>query len=163
MKISTKKLATLSVAVAVAMILSFIESRLPTFIPIPGVKLGLANVAVIFALYKLGESSAVIVSLVRVVLSALLFGSAVSMLYSLAGAALSLAVMIFLKRIVKMHTVGVSIAGGVFHNAGQIAVASIIMETAVIIYYLPFLILSGTVAGVAIGIASSQLIKRIKI
>lgn len=163
MKISTKKLATLSVAVAVAMILSFIESRLPTFIPIPGVKLGLANVAVIFALYKLGESSAVIVSLVRVALSALLFGSAVSMLYSLAGAALSLAVMIFLKRIVKMHTVGVSIAGGVFHNAGQIAVASIIMETAVIIYYLPFLILSGTVAGVAIGIASSQLIKRIKI
>lgn len=163
MKISTKKLAALSVTVAVAMILSFIESRLPTFVPIPGVKLGLANIAVIFSLYKLGEGSAAIVSLVRVSLSALLFGSTVSMLYSLAGATLSLAVMIFLKRVIKMHTVGVSIAGGVFHNAGQIAVASIIMETAIIIYYLPFLIISGTVAGIAIGIAASQLIKRIKL
>lgn len=163
MKIKTKKLATLAVAVSVAMILSFIESRLPTFIPVPGVKLGLANVAVIFALYKLGEGNAVIVSLVRVTLSALLFGSPLSLVYSLAGAALSLLSMIFLKRVIKMHTVGVSIAGGVLHNTGQIIVASIIMETNVIIYYLPYLIISGTVAGIAIGVASSQMIKRVKI
>lgn len=163
MKTSTKNLALLSVTVAIAMILSFIESRLPNPVPVPGIKLGLANVAVVFALYKLGYWQAGVVSIIRVALSALLFGSALSLIYSLTGAVLSLGIMILSKKVLKLHTVGVSVLGGVVHNAGQIAVASIIMETAVIIYYMPWLIFSGTVAGIAIGLTAYQLIKRIKI
>ena len=163
MKISTKKLTTLAVTVATAMILSFVESQIPAIVPIPGVKLGLANIAIVFALYKLGIWQAGLVSIVRVALSAILFGNSLGFLYSLAGAVFSLAVMILFKRVIKMHTVGVSIAGGVMHNAAQIAVASIVMETAVIIYYLPWLIISGVFAGIAIGIAGYQLIKRIKV
>lgn len=144
------------------MILSFIESRLPTFVPIPGVKLGLANVAVIFTLYKLGIWQAASVSAVRVLLSAMLFGTPVSAIYSLAGACLSLLGMVILARVVRMHTVGVSIAGGVLHNAGQIAVACLMLETNVIIYYLPYLVISGTLAGIAIGTAAALLIKRIR-
>lgn len=161
MRNGTRKLAVLSVTVAVAMMLSFIESRLPSFVPIPGVKLGLANIAVIFALYRLGLPSAIGVSTVRVLLSALLFGSPVSALYSLGGAALSLLGMVIFARVVRMHTVAVSIAGGILHNAGQIAVACLMLGTSAIIYYLPFLIISGTLAGTAVGVAASLLVKRI--
>ncbi len=159
----TKMLTALAVTVAAAMLLSFIESRLPSFIPVPGVKLGLANVAVIFAMYKLGEARAVGVSLVRVALSALLFGTAASFIYSLSGAALSLLLMVLSRRVFKLHTVGVSIVGGVAHNLGQIAAAAFVLGTASIIYYLPVLILSGTLAGIAIGFISNELIRRIKI
>ena len=160
---STKRLATLSVVVAAAMILSFIEAKIPTFIPVPGVKLGLANIAVIFTMYKFNEGRAAAVSLVRVGLSALLFGSFASLVYSLAGACLSLLLMVFSRRILKLHTVGVSIIGGVSHNIGQIAAAALVMGTASIIYYLPVLIISGTLAGIVIGLISNELIKRIKL
>ena len=147
--------------VAVAMVLSFIESRIPALVSIPGVKLGLANIAVVFALYRLGIGDAILVSLVRIFLISLLFGNFVSLIYSVAGAALSLAVMILLKKITPLSAIGVSVAGGVTHNIGQIAVACIILETAQIAYYLPFLILSGTVAGVVIGLISGILVKRV--
>ncbi len=159
----TKMLAALSVTVAAAMLLSFIESRLPSFVPVPGVKLGLGNVAVIFAMYKLGEWPAAGVSIVKASLSALLFGSVASLFYSLSGAILSFGLMVLSRRVFRLHTVGVSITGGVAHNAGQIIAAAIVMGTASIIYYLPVLILSGTVAGIAIGLISNELIKRIKI
>ncbi len=162
-KYSTKKLVTLAVTVAVAMALSFVESQIPAFVALPGVKVGLANIAVIFALYKMGWREAVTVSIVRVLLVALLFGSFVSMLYSIAGAVLSLAVMIILKSLTPLSSVAVSVTGGVCHNLGQIAVASVIMETNVVLYYLPFLLLSGTVAGVAVGVASALLVKRIRL
>jgi heptaprenyl diphosphate synthase len=145
------------------MILSFIESRIPAFIPVPGVKLGLANIAVIFTLYKLDEKSAVCVSLVRVALSALLFGSVASFIYSVSGAVLSLSLMILSRRVFKLHKVGVSILGGVAHNIGQIIAAAAVMGSAAIIYYLPVLIISGTAAGIAIGLISNELVKRIKI
>ena len=163
MKNNTSKLATLAVAVSVAMILSFVESQLPVFIPIPGVKLGLANVAVIFTVYKLGYPEAVAVSFVRVCLSALLFGSAVSLIYSLTGAIFSFLTMLFLKELIKMHTVGVSIAGGVLHNVGQIIAASVIMGTDAVLYYLPYLIISGVLAGIAVGLISNMLIHLIKV
>ena len=163
MKKSVNKLTLLAVLTAVAMILSFIESQIPPIAPIPGVKLGLANIAVIFALYKLGIWQAACVSLIRVILSALLFGNPLALIYSLAGAVFSLSLMIILKNGVKMHTVGVSIAGGVMHNAAQILVASIVMETAVIIYYLPWLIISGTLAGIGVGVLGHQLLLRIKL
>ena len=162
MRNGTRKLAVLSVTVAVAMMLSFIESRLPSFVPIPGVKLGLANIAVIFALYRLGLPSAIGVSTVRVLLSALLFGSPVSALYSLGGAALSLLGMILLQKTEKFSPISVSVAGGVLHNIGQILAAVLWLGTMEIAYYLPVLLISGTVAGVLIGIVGGMLVKRLE-
>ena len=159
----TKTLAMLSVIVATAMILSFIEAKIPNLVPVPGVKLGLANVAVIFTMYKFDEGRAACISLIRVGLSALLFGSFASLIYSAAGAVLSLSLMTLSRRVLRLHTVGVSIIGGVSHNAGQIAAAALVMGTPSIIYYLPVLILSGTLAGIAIGFISNELIKRIKL
>ena len=159
----TKKLATLAVAVAVAMILSFVESRIPAFVAIPGVKVGLANIAVIFALYKLGWREALSVSLVRVVLVALLFGSVVSLAYSIAGAVLSLSLMILLRKIGLFTEIAVSVVGGITHDIGQIFVAFLLLESDVVFYYLPFLLVSGIIAGIAVGAASALLIKRIKI
>lgn len=153
----------MAVLIATAMILSFVESRIPAFVAIPGVKVGLANIAVIFTLYKLGARDAVIISVVRVFLVSLLFGSFVSLLYSISGAVLSLAVMILLKRFTPLGATAVSVVGGVCHNIAQIAVASLIMETNVILYYLPFLLLSGVVAGIAVGIAGSLLVNRVRI
>ena len=159
----TKKLATLAVTVAVAMILSFVESRIPAFVAIPGIKVGLANIAIIFALYKLGWREAITVSIVRVFLVALLFGSVVSLAYSVAGAILSLSLMILLRKLGIFTEVAVSVVGGITHNIGQILVAFLLLETNVVFYYLPFLFVSGVIAGVAVGIASALLIKRIKI
>lgn len=146
-----------------AMILSYLESQIPAFVAVPGVKVGLANIAVVFALYKLGAKEAAGISLVRVVLTSLLFGSGASFLYSAAGAALSLGGMLLLKRVPAFSYVAVSVLGGVLHNAGQIGMACLLLETNVIVYYLPFLVLSGTVAGVAVGILAAILIKRIEL
>ena len=159
-KIDTKKLTTLSILVSVAMILSYVESLVPPLVAVPGVKLGLSNIATVFALYTLGAPAAVTVSLLRVMLSSLLFGNFVSLIYSLSGAILALSFMVLLRRTAAFSSVGVSVVGGVAHNAGQIIAACIVMENAAISLYLPPLILSGTVAGVAIGIASGVLIKK---
>jgi heptaprenyl diphosphate synthase len=159
----TKKLVTLAVTVAVAMILSFVESRIPAFVTIPGVKVGLANIAVIFALYKMGWREALAVSLVRVALVALLFGSVVSLAYSIAGAVLSIFVMILLRKAGIFTEVAVSVVGGITHNVGQIIVAFLLLETGVVFYYLPFLLVSGVIAGIAVGVASALLVKKVKI
>lgn len=162
MRNNTKKLTSLALMVSFALILSYVESRIPAFVAIPGIKVGLANIAVIFALYKLGIKEAITISVVRVVLVSLLFGNPISMIYSLAGAVLSLSVMFILKKLTPLKEVAVSVSGGIMHNVGQIIVASIILDTNVVTYYLPFLILSGTIAGIAVGIASALLIKKIK-
>lgn len=148
--------------VAFAMILSFVESRIPALVAIPGVKVGLANIAVIFTLYKFGVKEAITVSIIRVLLISMLFGSPVSLIYSIAGATLSLASMVLLKKLTPLTEVAISVTGGVMHNVGQIATASFMLSTNVVVYYLPFLLVSGTVAGVVVGIASAILIKRIK-
>ena len=158
----TLQLTTMAFVIAFAMILSFIESRIPAFVAIPGVKVGLANIAVIFTLYKLGVKEAITVSIIRVLLISMLFGSPVSLIYSVCGATLSLGVMILLKKLTPLTEVAISVSGGVMHNVGQIAAASFMLSTNVVIYYLPFLLVSGTVAGVVVGIASAILIKRIK-
>ena len=159
----TKKLVTLAVTISVAMILSFVESRIPAFVAIPGVKVGLANIAVIFALYKMGWREAITVSVIRVILVALLFGSVVSLAYSIAGALISLSLMILLRKIGIFTEVAVSVVGGITHNIGQILIAFLLLETKVVFYYLPFLMVSGVIAGIAVGVASALLIKRIKI
>ena len=162
-KTSTRRLTFLALTISFAMILSFVESRIPTFTAIPGIKVGLANVAVIFTLYKFGVGEALTVSLVRVVLVSMLFGNPQSFWFSLSGAVLSLSAMILRKKLVRAPEVVVSVSGGVMHNIGQIAAASVIMGTNVVIYYLPFLMLSGTIAGVVVGIASATLIKKVDI
>lgn len=155
----TKKIALMAMCVALAMILSYVESLIPS--PgIPGVKLGLANIVVVFALYKLGWKEAVGISLLRVFLVSLLFGHAASLMYSASGAVLSLAGMILLKKSDKLSCVAVSVLGGVLHNAGQILMAVVLMGHNVV-YYLPVLILSGTVAGIGIGLVAAILVRRI--
>ncbi len=145
---------------AVAMILSYVESLLPS-VGIPGVKMGLANIAVIFALFRFGWKEAAALSLVRVVLVSLLFGSVGAMLYSLAGAVLSLAVMALLRRTDRFSTVGVSVAGGVAHNAGQILMAMLILQTRQLLGYLPVLAVAGIGGGILTGLAAALLIRRI--
>lgn len=156
----TKRLVLLAMLTAVAMILSYVESLLPS-VGIPGVKMGLANIAVIFALFRFGWKEAAALSLVRVVLVSLLFGSVGAMLYSLAGALLSLAVMALLRRIDRFSTVGISVAGGVAHNAGQILMAMLILQTKQLLGYLPVLAVSGIAGGVLTGLAAALLIRRI--
>ncbi len=156
----TKRLVLLAMLTAVAMILSYVESLLPS-VGIPGVKMGLANIAVIFALFRFGWKEAAALSLVRVVLVSLLFGSVGAMLYSLAGAVLSLAVMALLRWIDRFSTVGISVAGGVAHNAGQILMAMLILQTKQLLGYLPVLAVSGIAGGVLTGLAAALLIRRI--
>jgi len=145
------------------MVLSFIESQLPAFTTIPGVKIGLANIAVIFVLYRLGAKEAALISAIRVLLISILFGNFASLFYSVAGAVLSFFGMLLLKKTGKFTYVAVSVVGGVLHNIGQIAMACILLGTNVIVYYLPFLLLSGTIAGVVVGLTGAVLIKRIRL
>ena len=159
----TKKIAVLALDIALAMILSFVESQIPAFVAIPGVKIGLANIAVVFVLYKLGWKEAVLISLVRVVMVSMLFGTLVSLFYSVAGAVLSLTGMVLLKKTGLFSTVAVSVTGGVLHNVGQILMACLLLETNVIVYYLPFLILSGVIAGVFIGVVSAIMVNRVQV
>lgn len=155
-----RRMTALSMLVATAMILSFVESQIPPLVPIPGVKLGLANIATLFALYKLGIPDAFVVSAIRVSLSAILFGSVSSFAYAIAGAMLSLGVMILLKQLKLFATFTVSIAGAVAHNIAQIGVSFIILQTEVVIYYLPALLISGIVTGAAIGALGALLLKK---
>ena len=156
-------MTALALTISFALILSFVESRIPTFVAIPGVKVGLANIAVIFTLYKFGLKEAIIVSILRIVIVSMLFGSPVSLMYSAAGAILSLCSMVLLKKLTRLAEVAVSVCGGVMHNVGQITMASVLFDTNLVVYYMPFLILSGTIAGIAVGITAAILIKRIKI
>lgn len=163
MKMKTKQLTALAITISFAMILSYLESRIPPLVAIPGIKIGLANIAIIFALYKFGIKEAVTVSLIRIFLVAMLFASPISMIYSLAGGVLSLCGMTLLKKFTPLNEITVSVCGGVLHNVGQIAMASIMLSTNVVVYYLPFLLLSGIIAGIAVGVAAGVLIKRIPV
>ena len=163
MRNKTRRLTALSLTVSFALILSFIESRIPAFVAIPGIKVGLANIAIIFTLYKFGIREAIAVSAVRVCLMATLFGSPVSFFYSVSGAILSLTVMFLFKSLTPLSEIAVSVFGGVMHNIGQIIAASIMLGTNVVLYYLPFLLLSGIIAGIAVGIASGLLLKKVTI
>ena len=157
----THNIALLAMTVAVAMVLSFVESRIPLSVSIPGIKIGLANIAVVFALYKFGAKQAVTVSLIRVLLISLLFGKGIGFFYGLAGAVLSLTVMFLLKRFSPLSAIGVSVAGGVAHNVGQVGIAAIIVQNGRMFYYLPYLLISGILAGIVVGILAGILTKRL--
>ena len=146
---------------ALAILMGYVEFMIPVPVPIPGVKLGLANVIVIIMLYFMDAKSAFFVSLIRVLLSGLLFAGFAGMLYSMAGALCSFAVMVLLQRTGKFSMIGVSVAGGIFHNIGQIVVASLVVQNVRMAYYLPFLLVSGVVTGVLIGIVAQTALKHL--
>lgn len=152
----------LGLSIALAMIMSYIEVLVPLSFAVPGIKMGLANIVIIFVLYKLGTKEAVLVSLIRVILVSLLFSNAMAMAYSIAGAVLSLIVMWILKKVDKFSVIGVSIAGGIMHNVGQIIMAVILLGTEQIALYLPVLIVTGTITGIVIGIVAGIVINRFK-
>lgn len=158
-----KKLTLMGILAALAIVLSYVEMLLPPiYAAIPGIKLGLANVVSVVLLYTLSVKAATLVTLVRVLTVALIFGNFMTLAYSLAGAILSISVMVFLKKTNLFSTVGVSIAGGVFHNVGQILIAILITSTAEIGYYMIFLCISGILSGTLIGIAGALVLKYTK-
>lgn len=159
---NSRKITFLGLFLALAFVLSYIEYMLPLNIGIPGAKVGIANLAVMVTLYTVGEKNAIALSIIRVVLVGLTFGNLSMMMYSLAGAALSLLAMMIAKKTGKFSICGVSVLGGVFHNVGQITVAIFVLETESLFYYLPFLIIVGTVSGVIIGLVSNLITVRVK-
>lgn len=161
-RISTKKIALCGVLTALAMIFSYIESVIPIPIPVPGIKLGVANIAVITILYVLGVKEAIVINLLRIALTALLFGNFNSFLFSISGAVLSLTIMIIMKKLDFFSCIGVSVFGGVMHNVGQIIAAVFIMGSEAIVLYLPVLIVSGVFTGVVIGVVSGIVAKHVK-
>ena len=159
---TSKKVAFLGLCTAAALILAYIEMLVPPlFAAVPGIKMGLPNLVILFLLYRYGFWNAAAVSLVRMVLVSLLFGNVMAFMYSVAGGVLSLLGMLLLKKCHLFSTVGVSVAGGVLHNVGQILAAMLLLDTAEIGYYLVVLAVSGTVAGVLIGCGSAALIKSV--
>ncbi len=162
-KLLSSDVALYGMFISVALVVSYIESLIPIPMPVPGMKLGLANIVIVWVLYSMGIKPAAIISILRVFLVGFLFGNLYSILFSLAGASLSLGIMFLLKHIKKFSIIGVSIAGGVCHNLGQIIVAMIVLENVRMIYYYPVLIISGVVSGIAIGILGGILYKKIKI
>ncbi|WP_394273226.1 Gx transporter family protein [Butyricicoccus sp.] len=159
--IKTKRLAEYAMLAALAMVLSYLETLIPAFFAVPGMKLGLTNLVVLAALYRIGARPAITINFVRILLTSMLFGTAVSLWYSLAGGLLSGAVMIALKQTGKFQPLTVSIAGGVAHNVGQIVVAMLLMQTTAVAWYLLALWVSGIAAGAVIGLLGSWLIERL--
>ena len=155
------KVAYFGVFTALALIFSYVETLIPIHLGIPGVKLGLANLIIVITLDKMGVKEAYILSVVRVVLAGFIFGNMFSILYSMAGGLLSLTVMIFLKKTDKFSVMGISMAGGVFHNVGQLIMASIVLESLSITYYLPVLLISGVLTGFFIGFIANEMLKRL--
>ena len=154
--------AYFGVFTALALILSYVEMLIPVNFGIPGVKLGLANLIIVIVLYKTDWREALILSVVRILLAGFLFGNMFSIFYSLAGGVLSLAVMALLKRLEKFSVTGVSIAGGVSHNIGQLILAMAVVETYQVGYYLPVLLIAGVLTGLVIGILSGEVLKRLR-
>lgn len=157
-----KHIAYFGLLLTFALILSYVESLIPIFVSIPGVKLGLANLVVLICLYAFPTKYAFLISFMRVILAGLLFGYMFSILYSLSGAILSLIVMILVKKYLKLGVLGVSILGGVFHNIGQLIVAITVVSNYRIGYLFPYLFLSGILTGAIIGIIANNVIPYLK-
>jgi heptaprenyl diphosphate synthase len=158
----TKRITLLALCASVALLMSYVEFLIPPiFSAVPGIKMGLPNIAILIVLYHFGTRDAIVVSLVRLVITTFLFGNFTTFIYSLAGAVLSLLVMVILKKINLLSTVGVSVAGAVMHNLGQIVVAMALMHTSEIGYYMIVLAITGTISGIFIGLCGSLVLKRI--
>ncbi len=156
-----KKTAYLGVMLALALICSYVEVLIPIPIGIPGIKLGLANIVIVFAMYSMGFKEAFVLSLMRVTISGFMFGNVVAIAYSLAGGLLSLVVMYLLKKTDKLSCISVSIAGGIMHNIGQMIVATILVDNYYVLYYVPVLMVAGFITGACIGVVAQEVFIRI--
>ncbi len=157
-----KRITILALFTSLALLLSYVEMLIPPiFTGVPGIKMGLPNIAIMLVLYRIGTKEAIAVSFVRIVISSILFGNITMFWYSLAGAALSLAVMILLKKLDILSTVGVSVAGALAHNVGQIIVAMLLMQTTQIGYYMIVLSITGAVSGIFVGLAGGYVIQKL--
>lgn len=154
----SRRVSSGAMLVALAMIFSYVESLIPINLGVPGIKLGVANLVTVTGLYILAPMEVLLVVILRVLLVGFMFGNGMSILYSLAGGILSFLVMLLLKRIKGFSMIGISIAGGVSHNIGQIVVAMCVLENTKLIYYLPVLMIAGTVTGILIGVVSRKIL-----
>ena len=157
-----KTVAKYGVLIALAMVLSFVETLIPIPIPVPGVKLGLANLVTVVGLYLVGIPGTVCITVIRIVLVGLSFGNPYSMIYGLSGSFLSLLVMAAVKKSGWFGLIGISVLGGIAHNIGQITFAAIIVRTPGVYYYLPALLLAGCIAGTLIGILGGIMTERLE-
>lgn len=155
----SKRIAMGAILVALAMIFSYVELLLPMDFGIPGVKLGLANLVVVMGLYVLEHREVFLICVIRIVLMGLLFGNVLTIVYSLAGAMLSFTVMSLAKRCRGLSIVGVSVAGGVSHNIGQLLVAACIVRNMHVFFYLPPLLIAGTITGALMGSISNRVLQ----
>jgi len=163
-KSKTGKIALLGLCTSLALILAYVEVLMPPlYAAVPGIKLGLPNIVIVFVLYSFGLPSAAAVSLVRMILVSILFGNVMALAYSAAGALLSLAAMALLKKTDLFSVTGVSVVGGVLHNVGQILMAMYLFKTVQLGYYLIVLSVTGTISGILIGLCGAVAIKRIKV
>lgn len=160
-KTSAQKVAMYGVLIALAMILSYVETLIPISLGIPGVKLGLANLVVLVALYSLSPADAFVISIIRILLVGFTFGNMSAMMYSFSGGLISFIMMVLCKRSHLFTEIGVSIVGGVFHNVGQLLIAAFIVESGAVFFYFPTLLLSGTVTGALIGLLGGMAVKRL--
>ena len=160
-KDQTKRLALMGLLTALGLIAGYIEFLIPIPLGIPGVKPGLANIVIVWALYTLSPGEAFCVNLMRIFLSGFLFGNLSMILYSLAGAVVSFAAMLLAKKSSIFSICGVSIIGGVMHNVGQLLMAMLVLESVNLIYYGPVLLAAGVVTGLLIGIVSAEVKKRV--
>jgi len=162
MKNKSKTISFLGLCTSLALVLAYLEAIIPPVFPaVPGIKMGLQNIVLIFVLYRYGGGKALVVSMLRIVLVSMLFGNGMAFLYSLAGGLLSMGIMVLLKRTKLLSTVGVSVAGGVAHNVGQVLTAMVLLETSQLIYYLVILTVTGTIAGILIGLCGALLVRKI--
>lgn len=157
---NVQKLTAMSLFVAAAMMLSYIESLFPFFFGVPGMKLGLANLAAVIALYGYGWREALLVNVLRITLMGLLFGNLFSILFSLGGAVFSFAGMMAAKR-VRLSLCGVSMAGGAFHNVGQLAIAAFLVRNLAVGHYAAVLLPAGLLTGFLIGVVAKEMLKRL--
>ncbi len=161
-KLTVRNVTFMAMMIAVAMVFSYVETLIPVNFGIPGIKLGLANLAIVVALYIVGGKQTLVISAARIILSGFLFGNLMSILYSLAGGLLSLAVMVLVKKSGKISVVPVSVLGGICHNAGQLMVAMLVVKNLKLGFYFPVLLIAGFVTGLIIGIVAYLVIPQVK-
>lgn len=158
---NVKKLARLALLTAIALIIFIVEMRIPNLVPIPGVKLGLANIVTVYAMYHYSAKETSLIVLARILLGSIFGGNISAIIYSLSGAFLCLTDMIILRRIIDEKNIWIcSVLGAVLHNIGQTAAAIVVMKTTAVLSYLPFLLVSGCIAGAFTGICAQLLVRK---
>lgn len=157
----TKKITLFSLFGAIAIIFGYIEMLFPVPLPIPGIKLGLGNIAVLVTLYIFNNKTAWFIMLIKVFVTSILFSTPLTLIYSLAGGILSLIIITIMKKF-NFNIITVSIGGGIFHNVGQLFTAGVILKNINILYYLPILIIAGSIMAVTVGVVSKIIIERLK-